>query len=417
MRKTLLLTLTTASIAYGAMAQNVNIPDANFKFYLLAQSSINTNADTEIQLSEAVAYSGPIDCEGYNISSLTGIEAFTSLTELNCGDNPLTTLNVSSNTALTELRCYANDLTSLDVSNNTLLTRLNCSDNQITSLDLTNNVFLQRLDAENNLLATFDITNNTLLTRLNCNNNALTQLNINSNLGLEIVECDNNLLTSLNVSNNTQLRELYCTGNGITQLDVSNNIALEQLGCGENSLTALNVSNNTALTALGCGGGENYLTTLDVSNNPALFYLECESNRLTQLNVKNGNNLNFTDFYAANNPNLTCIQVDDAAYSTTFWTDVDGTASFNEVCLSTGIAANVSDIQLVVYPNPAHNVLNVESDVTFINFSLINTLGQVVAHNEVLNNRIDVAHINKGVYTLVLTTTEGKQTNKLVAVN
>jgi hypothetical protein len=39
-----------------------------------------------------------------------------------------------------------------------------------------------------------------------------------------------------------------------------------------------------------------------------------------------------SDFIATNNPNLTCIQVDDAAYSTTNWTNIDAAASFSTDC-------------------------------------------------------------------------------------
>ena len=85
--------------------QNVNIPDTNFKAYLVGEPSINTNGDTEIQLSEATAFNGAIICDSMNISDLTGIEAFTALTELYCSYNQLTSLNVTQNTALTDLNC------------------------------------------------------------------------------------------------------------------------------------------------------------------------------------------------------------------------------------------------------------------------------------------------------------------------
>jgi len=52
-----------------------------------------------------------------NISDLTGIEDFTALTTLNCSNNQLTNLDVSTNTSLTSLQCYNNQLTSLDVRN------------------------------------------------------------------------------------------------------------------------------------------------------------------------------------------------------------------------------------------------------------------------------------------------------------
>ncbi|MCH7534406.1 MAG: T9SS type A sorting domain-containing protein [Bacteroidetes bacterium] len=104
-------------------AQIVNIPDAIFKAYLVGNISINTNSDSEIQVLEASVFIGSIDVFGLGISDLTGIEAFTSLTNLSCAYNSLTSLDVSSNTALTELYCYNNLLTSLNVKNgnNTLL--------------------------------------------------------------------------------------------------------------------------------------------------------------------------------------------------------------------------------------------------------------------------------------------------------
>jgi hypothetical protein len=45
----------------------------------------------------------------------------------------------------------------------------------------------------------------------------------------------------------------------------------------------------------------------------------CNDNQLTCLNVKNGNNTNFIGLYANNNPDLMCIEVDDAVYSAENW--------------------------------------------------------------------------------------------------
>ena len=147
MKKGLLILLCLPMIGFG---QNVNIPDANFKAYLVGNLAINTNGDTEIQVSEATAFNGWMDCVGYAISDLTGIEAFTALTELWCEFNQLTTLDVSNNTALTGLRCGSNQLTSLDVSNNTALNGLVCEVNQLTTLDVSNNTaFICNVDIIN----------------------------------------------------------------------------------------------------------------------------------------------------------------------------------------------------------------------------------------------------------------------------
>ena len=103
--KLLLLLLALPLFSFG---QNVNIPDANFKAYLVGNKEINTNGDKEIQVSEASAFNSEIDCFMMDISNLKGIEAFTTLTSLNCYGNQLTSLDVSKNTALTHLYCDGN---------------------------------------------------------------------------------------------------------------------------------------------------------------------------------------------------------------------------------------------------------------------------------------------------------------------
>lgn len=68
----------------------------------------------------------------------------------------------------------------------------------------------------------------------------------------------------------------------------------------------------------------NIMTSLDLSNNTALVSLDCSGNQLTSLDVRNGNNMNFLSFYCFNNPNLLCINVDDANWTTTNWTFANG---------------------------------------------------------------------------------------------
>ena len=97
--------------------QNVNIPDANFKAYLVGNTAINTNGDSEIQLSEATAFNDGIYCSNMNISDLTGIEAFTSIIYLLCQNNQLSSLYLADNISLYALVCSNNQLTSLDFSN------------------------------------------------------------------------------------------------------------------------------------------------------------------------------------------------------------------------------------------------------------------------------------------------------------
>src|SRR5690606_37550697 len=94
---------TLVLVGQFVSAQNVTIPDANFKSYLLSNQLINTNSDTEIQVTEASVFNGTISCINLSISDLTGIESFTSVIKLLCGHNQLTSIDVSNNTALLEL--------------------------------------------------------------------------------------------------------------------------------------------------------------------------------------------------------------------------------------------------------------------------------------------------------------------------
>ena len=117
--------------------------------------------------------------------------------------------------------------------------------------------------------------------------------------------------------------------------------ALTYLNCAHNNLTSLNISNNTALDTLLCQ--INQLTSLDVSQNTALTFLYCSENQLISLDVRNGNNGNFNNFLASNNTNLYCIDVDDAAWSTANWTNIDPQHYFSNNCTGTAIEEHLTN--------------------------------------------------------------------------
>lgn len=207
----------------------VTIPDANLKAYLIANADINKNGDAEIQCEEAKQFVGEINCADLNISNMTGIDAFISLSGLDFSNNHVSSINLNKNTILESLDCSGNSLTFLDITANTELWFLNCADNNISELDLVPQYRLQ---------------------------------------------------------------EFNCSGNSIT--------------------------------------------ALDLSKNEILFSLNCSANKLSYLNVANGNNSGISSIDAHNNADLTCIQVDDAAFSKDKWVGTaymfDGQQEFNEYC-------------------------------------------------------------------------------------
>ncbi|NQX98180.1 MAG: T9SS type A sorting domain-containing protein [Flavobacteriales bacterium] len=260
--------LTDAQITqlynYSPPPCTVTIPDVNFKAYLVGNTAINTNGDTEIQCSEASAYTGVIACSGLSISDLTGIEAFTALTSLNCEANTLTSLNVSQNIALMSLKCGINSLTNLSVSNNTALTTLWLYDNSITSIDVSNNSNLEFLSCWGNGLTNINVSLNTALTRIYCQNNALTSLNIangnnnnfigvltaTGNPNLTCVQVDNVSYSTTNWPNGIDATASYSTNCGTVginelsneSLSVYPNPAKNQLTITNNQSQILNIS-------------------------------------------------------------------------------------------------------------------------------------------------------------------------------
>ena len=215
-----------------------------------------------------------------------------------------------------------------------------------------------------------NVTANTALTYLSCHDNKLTSLDVSANTALIYLKCSENQLTSLDVSKNTALTSLKCWSNQLASLDVSKNTALNELQCWKNQLTSLDVSKNKALSYLSCE--ENQLTSLDVSANTALSVLWCNDNSLTSLNMRNGVKDSLTTFFVQSNPDLTCIDVLDPAWSTANWTnandnmemdagvtfayicgvDVDGVSTYN----NNGIKAITFNVELPTHSLPDTNI-------------------------------------------------------------
>jgi len=298
-------------------AQIVTIPDANFKAKLLAADSSNTTAkdvtgnyfkidandDGEIQESEALQVSY-LDVSASTIASLIGINSFTSLTNLSCPNNQITSLDFSSLGNLISLNCSNNQLTSLDLSYLSILNVLDCSSNQLTSLNVNNLVNLTHFACSNNLITSLDVSSLGDLTNLVCSQNQLTSLDI-SNLGnLIVLGCSQNQLTSLDVSNLANLTYLYCSNNQLTSIAVTNLVNLIDLNCSNNQITSIAVNNLVNLIDLNCS--QNQLTSLDISNLVNLVILNCGSNQLTALDVNNL--VNLTQFFCFQNQ-LTSLNV------------------------------------------------------------------------------------------------------------
>jgi plastocyanin len=154
------------------------------------------------------------------------------------------------------------------------------------------------------------------------------------NLGYDNILDDS--VTTSNIDTVTALQINATLISDLTGIEDFN--ALTYLQCQDNQLTSLDINQNTELIYLYCH--YNQIISLDVSQNTALIALNCGNNQLISLDVRNGNNINmdllgWSYFSSENNSNLTCIDVDDASWSTTNWTNIDPQHYFSNNCSGT----------------------------------------------------------------------------------
>ena len=151
---------------------------------------VDANGDGQISIDEArnVTYLSLYDYtndKSFNITDLSEIKYFTSLEYLYCECNQLTTLDLSQNTSLIEVECWGNRLTSLIVNNCSSLRLLVCEMNQLSTIDLSTNESLGQFECGWNNIEVLDLSKNIELSSLDCGNNPLDKiiLNRNNNVG------------------------------------------------------------------------------------------------------------------------------------------------------------------------------------------------------------------------------------------
>ncbi|WP_139957642.1 T9SS type A sorting domain-containing protein [Flavicella sediminum] len=445
------------------------MPDSNFEQALIDLGYDSNGLNGNILKSDAEAVID-LNVSSKNISDLTGIEGFTALKVLYVLGNNLTSLDVSKNRELVDLRCHSNNLTSLDISNNLKLNYLNASGNSLTNLDVSTNELLKFIYVFNNKLTSLDVSSTRNLERLQVYQNDLTSINLSGLISLEQLHVHDNELTSIDISSTINLEELHASQNVLSSLDVSSNTQLTVINIFNNSLSNLNLNENVGLKNLSVAGNNltsldvsanivleelniqnNSLSSLDVSLNTNLEFLAlANNNSLTKLNVANGNNSNFTLFSATGNPNLTCVEVDDVAYATTNWTNVDDAAVFSTDCYNpavieipdanfeqalinhgydtNGLNGNIlkSEAEAVVYINSNKNENTPESekiiDLTgiegFINLNQLileyNSLATVDFSN---NSKLTSITINNNQLTTINVSENSKLTSLIVSNN
>ena len=242
------------TIMVNTNAQIINIPDNNFKNFLLWASNENSsyygfvrdslnnpiavdiNNDNEIDVSEALNVSN-LFIFNDNIKDLTGIKFFKNLKYLWCEGNELTSLDLSGLNKLSVLNCSYNELTTLNLTGLDQLKDLNCQRNWIINLNLSGFSNLERVNCHDNLqLTTLTLTGLSKLKELHCGNNKLVSLDFTDCKNIKKIYCANNLLRTIsNINGKPNLDTLFCACNILSTLDVSGCVNLKYLNLYDNN--------------------------------------------------------------------------------------------------------------------------------------------------------------------------------------
>ena len=190
-----LLPATAWAAEEGVAIDESNFPNKTFRNYIQKVFDKDNNdffSADEIAAVTELTFQYPDDPNTgvAGITSLKGIEYFTSLTSLDCSYQDLTELDLSRNTGLTSVLCYGNQLTELDLSANTQLIELDCSSNEITHLDVSSNHNLEKMSCYHNRLTSLDLSRNNKLTYTYCDSWCPIEPDENNTINLAELDVD-----------------------------------------------------------------------------------------------------------------------------------------------------------------------------------------------------------------------------------
>jgi len=209
--KKILFIVCSLLVVTITQAQTINIPDVNFKNFLLNGGTkdadgntiyIDVNKDGEIQVSETTPVKQIISISNGEIINFEGINNFKELEKISITFSTINLIDVQGLTKLKTLILISGRLTSLNLKNMSSLEYLDCSYQDILNLDVSDLVKLKvfRFNANMNLTK-IDVTNCLNLEELSAYSCKLINVDLSKNTLLKTVDLLSNRLVYLNVKN------------------------------------------------------------------------------------------------------------------------------------------------------------------------------------------------------------------------
>lgn len=362
------------------------VPDDKFEQALIDLGYDSGELDDYVLTTniESVTF---LDISNRFISELTGIEDFSSLEKLYCRENHILTIDVSQNTNLILLDCAVNPLLNIDISNNSLLEYLDCDANLLANLDVTQNTNLTYLNCSGNQITNLDITKNTQLRELRCSYTQLKNIDLSQNTLLVLLFCWNNQLSAIDISKNTLLTNLSCLNNRLTFESLEPAMGIANLSYSPQD--SVGITQFPAITE-----GENYSYTLEVGGENNIY--------------KWFKNDIFLSSQTSATLNLTNVKLDDAGVYRCEVTNsvVSGLTLYSRKTTLTVNKATYADEtrildNLNIYPNPANDVLFIETPISG-NLKIYDINGKIVLNQnlENLKTEIGISGLVTGTYLL-----------------
>ncbi len=233
---------------------------------------------------------------------------------------------------------------------------------------------------------------------------------------LKSLSCEENdeNISSIDVSHNTKLENLYCYYNNLKELDVSMLSELVELECDNNYLTSLDVSQNQKLKRLTCFG--NPFTTEVIDK---LYCSLCDNTGTESgfIYVLNYSDDEIYDAVIASNKQNAIAKNWKVAY----YDDYDGPTHDNDipettgtyVCSSSTAVSNLSELNVAIFPNPANDVINLQSDLDKFTVRIYNLQGKLLLEKE-NSKKISIWHLPAGTYMLEVISCEASFTQKII---
>lgn len=265
----------------------LNIPDTYFETKLVEQGIDSDGIVNQQMLKTDAEKVSRLDLNlstnSGEITDLTGIEGFVNLKLLSASNQELEHIDLSNNTLLDTLYLLGNKFSSIDLSNNTNLIFVDIQVNKFSSsssiIGLSNATNLKDLDLSHNYLEEFSIHNESLEV-LHISHNDLKSIDTDGLINLQHVFIPSNKLETVDFSTNTSLETLLLTANKLQHINLENNTSLTHLYIASNSLTSLDVSNNQELLDLRVSDNPD-LTCIKIQNDQYPYVIKSDYQELS----------------------------------------------------------------------------------------------------------------------------------------